>query len=238
MRHDIRNGLWILPIAGIDHIVFGDFGVVRQLKASPFNYGENYFNHYVELYGTGIARQINCARVNLCRPYTDRVLDIGVGALEFIDSMNKAGLVCHGYDVNPIAEQQLKERGCWADPYEDNNGFDDMSFWDVLQHFPDPMKIIDRVNRYLFTSLPIFDSIDQIRMSKHFKPNEHLWYFTRSGFVFFMEQAGFSIVEYNESETLAGRESIGSFVFLRIKPPKHGHILSPDLLPNPYTEQQ
>ena len=51
--------------------------------------------------------------------------------------------------------------------------------------------------------------------SKHFKPNEHLWYFTDRGIKRFMFEHGFGFFGQNELETDAGREGIGSYAFKR-----------------------
>ena len=55
---------------------------------------------------------------------------------------------------------------------------------------------------------------DHVFKSKHFKPGEHCWYFTRDGLKLFMGRWGYERVEFNTSEIIhGGREGIESFVF-------------------------
>ena len=51
--------------------------------------------------------------------------------------------------------------------------------------------------------------------SKHFKPNEHVWYFTDWGLRLWFEEQGFDCLETNYDETNIGREGINSYVFRR-----------------------
>jgi hypothetical protein len=51
--------------------------------------------------------------------------------------------------------------------------------------------------------------------SKHFRPTEHCWYFTRPGLVFAMKLCGFVLVSESNIETELGREDIGTFAFRR-----------------------
>jgi len=66
-----------------------------------------------------------------------------------------------------------------------------------------------------FVSLPIFRDAHHARTSKHFRPDEHYWYWTRAGFIWFAERCGFSVIEHNTMESLAGREDIETFVLAR-----------------------
>jgi hypothetical protein len=51
--------------------------------------------------------------------------------------------------------------------------------------------------------------------SKHFRPTEHYWYFSRDGLVFAMKGCGFALVAESNVETELGREDIGTFAFRR-----------------------
>jgi len=62
---------------------------------------------------------------------------------------------------------------------------------------------------------PIFPDLTAIRASKHYRPGEHLYYFTEDGLVRWMALHGFLLRERNDFETRAGRDSILSFAFLR-----------------------
>lgn len=195
-----------------------------DMTAAPVPYDEKYFSHYVALEDQEIGRRINEARIALVARYKPRgwVLDVGIGSGEFI---KKRGTDTAGFDVNPVARAWLKERGLWAEHFR---AFYAFTFWDVLEHIEDPEIYFKDIEpgSYLFTSLPIFSDLSRVRESKHYKPGEHLYYWTESGFVAWMAQHRFRLLERSDVETKAGREAILSFAFRRdIEPPVPPKVL-------------
>ena len=96
-------------------------------------------------------------------------------------------------------------------------------FWDSLEHIKKPWEILTQAgpDAFVFVSLPIVDGEDMLESvlaSKHFKPEEHYWYFTREGFMRFAAYCGFEVVHHSDEETKIGRESIETFVLCREKP--------------------
>jgi hypothetical protein len=85
----------------------------------------------------------------------------------------------------------------------------------VLEHIPDFQSLLANVNDWLFLSLPIFRDAGHALRSKHFRPEEHYWYFTRDGLTFAMKMCGFVLVSESMIETELGREDIGTFAFKR-----------------------
>jgi hypothetical protein len=146
------------------------------------------------------------------RLYGDaQVVDIGIGSGHFIESRKVSTF---GYDVNPVAIRWLLERDLWWDPYARDP--DAITCWDSLEHLARPETLVRCVKNMIFISIPIFLDPDHVIRSKHYKPNEHFWYFTRDGLTEWMRRYGFSLVEENHMETNLGREDIGTFVFKRI----------------------
>ena len=193
-------------------------GVAYQRDMTkPIQYADKYFAHYVALEGKQIARKLNAGRVALVNKYVSPehgVLDIGVGSGEFVRSRPKTW----GYDINPRAIQMLKQMDRWTNSLA---AFDAFTFWDVLEHVDVPehyyfKKMGD--DCFLFTSLPIFTDLKTVRKSKHYKPNEHFYYWTEKGFVDWMAQWRFRLLERQTFETDAGRDSILSFAFKRDLP--------------------
>jgi hypothetical protein len=76
--------------------------------------------------------------------------------------------------------------------------------------------LLANVREWVFVSLPIFRDAEHALRSKHFKPDEHCWYFTRNGLVFAMQTCGFALVSESNVETDLGREDIGTFAFRRV----------------------
>jgi hypothetical protein len=177
-------------------------------------YDAAYFDKYVGYEGQDIAVKINAGRVALVNHYVGAeapVLDIGIGSGEFI----KSRPTTFGYDVNPKAIEWLKANRRWSDGFA---AFDGFTFWDVLEHVEEPA--VDYFRRmhsgaFLFTSVPIFRDLSRIRESRHYRPGEHLYYFTENGLIDWLGGYGFDLHEIARFETDAGRDSILSFAFRR-----------------------
>lgn len=210
-------------VARFDSIADGDLticparGVAYQRgMAVSANYGDAYFARYQSYEGTEIARQINAGRVALVDEHVGAgspVVDIGVGSGEFIRA--RPGTM--GQDINPAAIDWLRRKNLWVEKMSEFSAF---TFWDVLEHVPEPdryfRKIPDRA--HLFCCLPIFAELGRIRESRHYKPGEHLYYWTERGFVDWMAEYRFGLLERRDFEIAAGRDSIVSFAFRRNLP--------------------
>ena len=178
------------------------------------DYGLDYWRKYVGYEDSSIARRINVGRESLVNKYVGigGTVDIGIGSGEFIKYRPNT----FGRDINPVAIEWLKHHDLWVDRLEE---FESFSFWDVIEHVPEPEEYFRHVpiGAHLFTSMPIFENIDAIRRSKHYRPGEHLYYFGEAGFVNWMEWHGFLLLDLQDFEIQAGREAIYSFAFKRIK---------------------
>ncbi len=164
-----------------------------------------------------IARKINEGRIALVAKHfgAGQVCDVGIGSGEFIKKRPNT----FGFDVNPVAIEWLKRNDLWAHRLDEFGAY---TFWDVLEHVPEPERYLKRIalHAFVFTSLPIFYALGGIRASKHYRPGEHLYYWTEQGFVDWMEMHGFRLIEQQDFEMQAGRESIYSFAFKRYRWPK------------------
>ena len=151
------------------------------------------------------------ARVKLVDKYWKGVVyDVGIGCGAFIEARAR---LTFGYDVCPAGVRWLKERQLYRDPY--HGRVPAMSLWDVLEHIADFPRLLRNIDQWLFVSLPIFNGPDHAIRSKHFRPDEHVWYFTRHGLNNAMAALGFQLMEYSNMETVIGREDIGTFVYAR-----------------------
>jgi hypothetical protein len=193
-----------------------DLGVAFEAGLTvTVRYDQAYFDKCAAKEGTAIADKINAGRVALvARHHGDRpLIDVGVGTGEFI---RKRGGDTFGYDVNRVAEAWLKDSQQWAPPdrFPMCPAF---SFWDVIEHLPDPDVYFRHIapGAYVFACLPILEDLRRIRESRHYRPGEHLWYFTKDGFVGWMAAKGFRCREVNSRETEAGRDSVLAFAFRR-----------------------
>lgn len=189
-----------------------ELGVGYLPPASIGPYDEAYFDHYAELAGTPMGRRLTEARVNfVARNYGDGpVVDIGIGAGQFCSARPRT----KGYDVNPAGVEWLKDRALWHDFA--TTPCVAATFWDSLEHIPNPAAALAHVEQWVFVSLPVFYGRSHVTRSKHFKPDEHIWYWTRDGFRRWARTQGFVVREENATETLLGREDIRSFALERV----------------------
>jgi len=154
------------------------------------------------------------ARVNFVeRHYRGPLIDVGIGCGAFVELRNTRGRTTYGYDINPTGLEWLEQRNLLVDPYLVT--FDAVAMWDVLEHMADFQLLLDNVRDWIFLSLPIFYSAEHALGSKHFRPDEHFWYFTRDGLIYAMRMCGFELVSASNVETELGREDIGTFAFRR-----------------------
>lgn len=199
----LKGGLIWLPQCGIG------WYPVQDQKA-------DYFDHYDGLKTTPIAKELNTFRVEFVeRHFQGTVLDVGVGDGSFIRTrLADCTAATFGYDIDPKAVTWLETNNVWDDPFEEEGDcFRCMTFWDSLEHIEEPGRFLNLCTSWVFVSIPIFENGDAVLASKHFKPAEHRWYFTRSGFIGFMAGFGFDCKEVNATETNLGREGIMSFAF-------------------------
>jgi hypothetical protein len=139
-------------------------------------------------------------------------LDIGIGSGEFI---KESKIKVFGFDINKYAINWLIKNNIYINPYESMPKVCGLTFWDSLEHMPRPTELLSLVkkNQYVFISMPIFNNISDVKSSKHYRPNEHYYYFTCKGLNNYMNDLGFKLIEIDDFETHSGREDILTFVF-------------------------
>lgn len=199
----------------------------REMQRYRVAYDEAYYQKCAGYEGSDIELALTAGRVDLVNRHVGaerHVIDIGIGSGAFV----KARPWTWGTDINPRAVEWLKEQDLWA---EDASKFTAFTMWDVIEHLEDPQHYLRAIpeNGWLFCSLPIFPNVcagevDYIRESKHYRPGEHLYYFSERGFLNWMAQRRFRLVERSEHETEAGREAIGAYAFCKDLPGYHETI--------------
>jgi len=205
-------------LRSFNHVRFEDLsanfdnGWAYQTVVDDFDYGETYFQRYDDLESTEIARSLNNFRRDLAQKYASSVLDFGIGSGTFLKNVT---VEKYGYDINPLGIQWLKENKLFLDPYQsDISQITGFSFWDVLEHMKNPNEILALLpqSSFSFITMPIYQSLLEIHESKHYKPNEHVCYFTMDGFINYLGLCDFEILEVSTKETKLGREGVVTFV--------------------------
>ncbi len=185
---------------------------------TTIDYGRDYRREFLRREGTPINARLNRFRAELVEKYCpNAVLDFGAGPGTFIKTCRRK---CYGCDVNELTERWLRQRGIWHDFWRDGlpADADGVCAWDVLEHLPRPTEFLWKVpaRKYLFVTIPIIRDWKNIRASKHYKPGEHLWYFTDAGFQQYVRTIGFNVLDVRDDEVKIGREDVKTYVLQRV----------------------
>ena len=193
------------PQLGIGHYPVGNYG-------EP--YDQDYFDRYARDAQTDLGRALMRARCDFVEQhFRGTLIDVGIGSGAFVTARRARKRTTYGWDVNPAGLRWLDEQMLLVDPYL--IPFDAMTLWDVLEHMADFQSLLANCREWLFLSLPIFRDAEHVLRSKHFRPDEHYWYFSREGLLSTMKVCGFALVTESNVETDLGREDIGTFAFKR-----------------------
>jgi hypothetical protein len=203
----LSDDLWITMMGGIAY---------QKDMSKSVPYDQAYFDKYVGYEGTPLAMGINESRISLTSDLCDCILDVGVGSGEFMSLFPKRS---YGFDINDVAVEKLLQKNSFIDPYAQPipDAIDGLTFWDTLEHMRRPSDILKkpRIGVYVFISMPIFTDLTLVAQSKHYRPDEHYYYYTEDGLKKFMNDLGYTHLETSDGETKAGREGILSFTFQR-----------------------
>ncbi len=190
---------WIEPLG---------LGYLPPRRTANELYDEQYWAEYRRRDATPMGEALTRARVDLVERYCDpsECVDVGIGGGAFVEHSG-----CLGVDVNPLAIEWLRERGrLW-----DGRQVRAMTFWDSAEHISDMSSLLAHSQRFVFISMPVYTSRSDAVESRHFKPDEHVWYFTIDGLDRMMRMNGFWMLDYSRVETELGRHGIVSFAFER-----------------------
>lgn len=176
----------------------------------PISYEHDYWDEYRRRDESEMGEKLTMARVAFVRGFWDgELVDIGVGGGRFCEDAD-----AFGFDVNPQALDWLHTQQRFRDPYA--VPVDAITCWDSLEHIPDPDALIAQVRKFVFVSLPIFEDAEHCLRSRHYKPGEHIWYFTHGGIIQWFADRGFDLISSSDIESRLGRDGIRSYAFKRV----------------------
>lgn len=203
--HAARTGFVWLPERGMGRL---------WVREAP--YDADYFAKYKGYAATEMGRRITAARVDLVRRHAGEdveLIDVGIGCGDFLQAW--PGPFATGYDVNPVGLEWLRTRGAYRHPLE--RPAEALTFWDALEHIPEPREFVAAARRWVFVSIPIVPGDGPPRLDwRHLRRDEHAWYFTRAGLIGWMREQGFRCAECTATESLLGRLDVESFAFERV----------------------
>ncbi len=158
-------------------------------------YNQAYYKRYKERAESEIGQRIYRSRWELVERHCHgdmTLLDYGCGPGAFHKASTN-GFETHGYDINPHC-------GFPVPPLKD---IDILTMWDVIEHLVDPTEPINTFRpEYLFISTPNVEAIHYraVENWKHYRPDEHLWYFGLNALTGLLARLGYKILEYNYDE--------------------------------------
>ncbi|QDX29572.1 methyltransferase domain-containing protein [Dickeya poaceiphila] len=190
---------------------FPELGIGHYPVPKNRPYDEGYFSKYASMASTEMGRELTKFRINFVKKYhAGDVVDVGIGCGQFVSKCENA----KGFDVNPAGVEWLHKNGKFHDIY--NEKASALTFWDVLEHIDNPEQAISQATEWVFVSIPIFDNAEHILKSRHFRKDEHIWYFTDVGLRKWFLENGFECVDHCKTETELGRDGIDTYAFRRV----------------------
>jgi len=149
-------------------------------------------------------------RIRIIQKYkkSGKLLDIGCSIGTFLEVAKEYGYDCYGIDLNKQAIAAAKQKGLNVrvaniENNKINSKFDIIVMNDLIEHVTDPVKTMQIANKLLKKSGIIFlvtpngGSIMAKITGKdwvHYKPNEHLSYFSPKTISILLKKAKFNVI--------------------------------------------
>ena len=199
--------------ATVPTVTCASCGLIRHTDL-PFSTEEEYAAHYREQYppvgtpysaknyeGDGKLARLRCDEYGIREG--ERILDVGCGSGAFVDECRARGGEAFGCEIAQYAYRP-QDAGDWIyrqrleEIHFPTDHFDRVTAHDVIEHVLDPLGFVRDLHRITrqegqaILEIPDFFGEDGER---HWKKNEHLWYFTPESFERLMKEAGFIVSE-------------------------------------------
>lgn len=188
----VKDGLGLLNacVMGFDFDEIA--GIVEEVYNERNIYNREYYERFADRGQSEIGRRIYQSRWNLIEKHCHgnmRLLDYGCASGAFHKS-SRNGFECYGYDINPYSE--FKDRP---------ERVEILTMWDVIEHINTPVDIIRDINPdWVFVSTPNVEGVTDIESWRHYRPKEHLYYFSLESLEGVLKKAGYKVIEHNYIE--------------------------------------
>ena len=145
--------------------------------------------------------------INRLNQGAGNILDVGAGTGDFLFSAQDADWKVQGVEPNEKARSLAMKKGLKlsSDLEEINNeAFDCITLWHVLEHIPEPDVLLDELwmkldaKGYLVLALPNYKCFDAGYYGSDWAGYDvprHLWHFSKHGIIPFLQEHKFEILE-------------------------------------------
>ena len=193
-----------------------------QPESLADQYDESYFSLYKRRRKFRLKRANTRLKTIELLQKPGKVLDIGCSLGYFLEAAKDRGWEVSGIEISGYASSEAKKAGfdviggvLESDTYNDQS-FDCVTMWDVLEHVPDPTSHMLNVNKVLKPGgLVVIGTPDLSHVMfkikkenwRHLKPWEHIYYFRDSSIKRLFEKTGFTLVN-PPSQGIPGLKSL------------------------------
>lgn len=174
-----------------------------------------------------------------------RLLDVGCANGQFIEYASRLGIEGSGIDISVEMVESAREKGlkCEVKDLFDLKGeYDMLTFWDVIEHVPDPRRMLEKSrsllssNGEILVQTPCTGIISELFGEEwlYYLPVQHLHLFSQESLFRLLSETGFSVVSWvrfgscnpkgsipdlnkRVMDTIAKRLGIGDTIALRAR---------------------
>lgn len=207
-----------MNIGGIEHERL-DNGFIRQVEPAPYTYTPDYANAQSTTEAMSYLRLGIIAREMGYDALTGaNVIELGPGSGVMMEVMRRH---CRGVDGFDLAKT---EHSTISHDQAIGRRWTLLVACDVLEHFPKLESLFDYNFDWAYLSTPCRpEAVDWNELAgwRHFKPDEHLWYFSRDELAKWFEQHGYEVRYAGHAEDLIrdrwdrSKGNISSYVIKR-----------------------
>ena len=134
-----------------------------------------------------------------------KLLDFGAGTGDFLAAAMKAGWEASGVEPNAAAREKARLKGVAVCSKLDELGqgtYDCISLWHVLEHLPDPERVVKELEHrlgpsgHLIVAVPNYRSYDAQCYGSYWAAYDtprHLWHFSRASLRNLFDDCGFEL---------------------------------------------
>lgn len=174
-----------------------------------------------------------------------RLLDVGCANGQFIEYANRLGMAGAGIDISEEMVEAARKNGLQCavkDLFELDGKYDMLTFWDVLEHVPDPRRMLEKsrsllsVGGEIVIQTPCTGMISELFGERwlYYLPVQHLHLFSQESLFRLLSETGFAVVSWvrfgscnpkgsipdlnkKVMDTIAKRLGIGDTIALRAR---------------------